>query len=431
MPRKKTVVDQNQKLSAYTVYTAKDEIDRNFGKVLLYTAEYDKEGKRIARYFDNHHVAYRKHHAEHPEVRVECERLLQKAGIKDSYKIPIVVIDENILVNPTINELEKALMIENTQARELYDVVIVGAGVTGVSAALTAHMRGLRTLVIERTRMLSSLESKPLVQTLIDYPQGIEGQDVAFRLRDAIEERDELVFVEGVFAKRLKELGNLYEVSTDGAIYRTKSVILSLGSSVNNFGIMGENEFVGRGVFLDPISDARYARDKSVVIIGLDEYAYHSALEVSKYASHVTVFRAPKMEEPDKFLLQKLKDKNISVIGPARILEFRGNVQLESIKYVNTDTGKTYLIDCLGAFLIGRNSHDTRWLAPVLDLAKDGRIITSEQYQTNLKGVFAGGDCITEYPVSVRVSQLDGAALAERARSFVESWHQRYRLSEE
>ena len=420
MPRKKIAVDQNQKLSAYTVYTAKDEIDRNFGKVLLYTAEYDKEGKRIARYFDNHHVDYNIHHAEHPEVRVECERLLQKAGKKDSYKIPIVVIDENILVNPTINELEKALMIENTQARELYDVVIVGAGVTGVSAALTAHMRGLRTLVIERTRMLSSLESKPLVQTLIDHPQGIEGQDVAFRLRDAIEERDELVFVEGVFAKRLKKLGNLYEVSTDGAIYRTKSVILSLGSSVNSFGIIGENEFVGRGVFLDPMSDARYARDKSVVIIGLDEYAYHSALEVSKYASHITVFRAPKMEEPDNFLLQKLKDKNISVIGPARILEFRGNVQLESIKYVNTDTGKTYMIDCQAAFLIGKNSHDTRWLAPVLDLEKDGRIITSDRYQTNLKGVFAGGDCITEYPVSVRVSQLDGAALAERARSFVE-----------
>jgi thioredoxin reductase len=63
--------------------------------------------------------------------------------------------------------------------------------------------------------------------------------------------------------KRLKELGNLYEISTDGAIYRTKAVILSLGAHLLSFGIAGENEFLGRGVYIDPMSDAKYAKGKT------------------------------------------------------------------------------------------------------------------------------------------------------------------------
>jgi alkyl hydroperoxide reductase subunit AhpF len=69
--------------------------------------------------------------------------------------------------------------------------------------------------------------------------------------------------------------------------------------------------------------------------------------------------------------------------------------------------------------------HDTRWLAPVLRLAKDGRIDIENLYETNLKGVFAGGDCIRNHPASMRISQLDGAAMAERARYYVEVWHKR------
>ncbi|MFT4309807.1 MAG: NAD(P)/FAD-dependent oxidoreductase [Candidatus Woesearchaeota archaeon] len=423
MPRKKISVDKNQKLSAYTVYTAKDEIDRDFGKVVLYTAPYDVEGHKIARYFDNHHVEYSIRSAEYPDIRVECESLLEKAGLKGSYDLPILLIDNRIIVRPKISDIEKALMIEDTQARELYDVVIIGAGVTGVSAALTANMRRLRTLVIERTRMLSSLESRPMVQTLIDYPEGVEGQDIAYRLREAIEARDDIVLVEGVFAKRLKELGNLYEVSTDGAIYRTKSVILALGASSSRYGIIGEEEFLGRGVYTDPGSEAKYSIEKSAVIIGNDEYAYHSAIRVSKYANHVTVFRHPRMARPDSFLEKKLKEHSISLIEPARIIEMRGNIGLESIKYVNTETGRTYLVDCSAAYVIGHNIHDTRWLSPVMDLDGDGRIITKDQYNTVFKGVFAGGDCTRKYAASLRISQLDGAAMAERARSYIESWN--------
>jgi hypothetical protein len=203
MPRKKVVVDKNQKLSAYTVYTAKDEIDRDFGQVTLYTARYDEEGKKLSRYFDNHHVFYKLRYIEDNDVVSELNSLFENTKI-ENHEIPTVVIGGKTLVRPSVNEIEKLLMIEDTQARELYDVVIVGAGVTGISAALTAHMRGLRTLVIERTRILNSLESKPIVQTEIDHPQGIEGQDLAFRLRDAMEDRQEVVLVEGVFAKEVK-----------------------------------------------------------------------------------------------------------------------------------------------------------------------------------------------------------------------------------
>ncbi len=435
MPRKK-VDTKNKTLKEYTVFTAKDEIERDFGRILLFSTKYDIEGKKIKRHFENHHVLYEYYNLEKEENKKILEEKIKKNKLKyEDYKnkIPIVIINEKILVQPTIKELNKTLLIEDTQARELYDLIIVGGGLSGFFTALNASILGLKTIIIEQKTLLYRLENIPWIN-FISYNEGLEGRELSLRLNYDFETYNDIKLIEGSYAKRLKKIGDLYEVSTEGAIYRSKTVVLSTGAEYQRLNIFGENTFYNKKLYY---SDEYYTiiktndleEEKIIGIAGEGIKIYEDALLLSEKTKNIVLFDLNQNTKISGLMKKKLEEKNIKVLKNIKLLEFRGKNYLEEIKYHDFEKNKNYILKFDYFFVILKNLHtNNSWLKPVLKL-KEGKIIV-EDYETNLKGVYAIGNCIKDYYKEYKTTLQESGYIIKKINFFLKEWKQKEKNKE-
>ncbi len=424
MPRKK-VDTKNKTLKDYTVFTAKDEIERDFGKIFLFSTKYDLEGKKIKRHFENHHVIYSYYDLEKEENKKKLEELFKKNKYEyEEYKniTPIVIInEEKILVQPKIEEINKALLIEDTQARELYDLIIVGGGISGFFTALHSELLGLKTIIIEEKTLLYRLENIPYVYFL-SYNDGLEGRELSLRLNYDFEKTN-IKLIEGSYAKRLKKLGDLYEVSTEGAIYRSKTVLLALGAKYLKLNVFGEQKFYNKGLYY---SDEYYnhAKDKEIGIAGVGKKIYEDALLLSEKAKKITLFDLNKEETKlSSIMKKKLEEKNIRILKNIKILEFRGEEYLEEVKYHDYEKNKNYILPFNSFFVILKNEHENQWLKTIIEL-EEGKIKT-KNYETNLKGVFAIGNCTKDYYKEYKTALQESGYIIKKIQHYLKEWKQK------
>lgn len=424
MPRKKqTPVDTT--LSNYTVYTARDEVDRDFGTVVLYSASWCRAGEELRRYFDNHHVIHAYKDCEDPETAEEAAKIVEEINLRfasDEHRsaLPVVTIKDRSFVRPTIPELEKVLLIEDTQARELFDVVVIGGGLSGTTAVRHCARLGLKSILLERNIILGKLGDLPWISRTQSYPEGVEGRELAAQVRLDLEDNSEAVIVEGVNVKRLKRVGGLFEVSTDGAIYRTKSVIIATGALPGILGAAGEHSAHHRGLYYDPAHEREVGRGRSCVVIGADLETYREALAID--AKDLIVLDPRRTVELPAPIAEELERRGAELQHNCRVLEVRreGNA-LEAIKYVNEQSHKTYVREVEVGFVRLPNQFSTRWLAPAISLDDSGRILATDM-RTSWDGVFAVGDCTKRSDTDPEVSIHEGAVAAELARRFLRGW---------
>ena len=424
MPRKKqTPIDTT--LSNYTVYTARDEVERDFGTVELYSASWCRHGEGLRRYLDNHHVIHtyfdcdESEHAERASKLAEDHRFRFKTE-HSAHALPVVKIKDRTFVRPTIAELEKVLLIEDTQARELFDVVIVGGGVSGTTAARHCALLGMKTILLERNIILGKLADLPWIAHTASFPEGIEGRELAMHIRLDLEENSSAVIVEGVNVKRLKRIGGLFEVSTDGAIYRTRSVIIATGANPTILGAAGERAAYHRGIYYDLEHDRDAARGRRAVVVGADDETYRLALSLE--ASELTIVDPREKPTITPVLAEELNRREVALQRHCRILELRtAGSMLEAIKYVNEASHKTYVRDVEVAFVRLPNRFETRWLAPAISLDDTGRIL-SEGFVTSWEGVFAIGDCTRRTDLTPEASAHEGGVVAHFVERFLSEW---------
>jgi len=424
MPRKKqTPVDTT--LSNYTVYTARDEVDRDFGTVELYSAPWCRHGEKLKRYLDNHHVIHTYYDCDDPQNARRASALAEEHRFRfkteqSENALPVVRIKDRTFVRPTIAELEKVLLIEDTQARELFDVVIVGGGVSGTTAARHCALLGLKTILLERNIVLGKLGDLPWIAHTASFPEGIEGRELAMHIRLDLEENSSAVVVEGVNVKRLKRIGGLFEVSTDGAIYRTRSVVLATGADPMLLNAAGERAAHHRGIYYDLEHDGGAARGRRTIVIGADDDMYRCALHLD--ASELMMIDLRSQATIAPALAEELSRREVSIQSHCRILEVRSSgVRLEAIKYVNEQSHKTYVREVEVALVRLANRFDTRWLAPAINLDDTGRIL-AEGFVTSWDGVFAIGDCARRTDLTPEASEHEGAVVSHFVDRFLEKW---------
>lgn len=424
MPRKKqTPLDTT--LSNYTVYTARDEVDRDFGEVILYSAPWCRHGESLRRYFDNHHVVYEYRDCEDEENAKEAAKIVEDTNFRfksshDPAALPVVRIKDRSFVRPTIPELEKVLLIEDTQARELFDVVVVGGGVSGTSAVRQCARLGLKSILLERNILLGKLADLAWISHTQSYPDGVEGSELASQFRLDLEDNSSAVIVEGVNVKRLKRVGGLFEVSTDGAIYRTKAVVLATGALPGSLGAAGERSAHHRGLYYDLEHEGDAARGKRAVVIGADIETYRQALLLD--ASEILILDPRHTVDLPDVLREELSARGAVLEADCRVLEIRREGrELEAVKYVHEESHKTYIKEVDVGFVRLPNQFETRWLAPVIGLDDTGRIL-ADGYRTEWAGVYAIGDATKRSDTALEVSLYEGAVAANLVLDFLEGW---------
>ncbi|UCG95230.1 MAG: FAD-dependent oxidoreductase [archaeon] len=271
----------------------------------------------------------------------------------------------------------------------VYDVIVLGAGPAGLSAAVYATRYNLKLLVIGKGPALMS--EAPEVCNYLGYPS-ISGTDMDNAFREHVEKLGAEIRQETL--QSLDKDGDIFVVKTDQGEYRSKTVIYAMGGTKRKMGLPEEQKFMGRGVSYCATCDAAFFRGKTVAVTGGSNSAAMAALVLSDVAEKVyIVYRRDKMRAFPSFMKKIEQKENIEIIHNSLIKEIKGDKLVEGMVIENTETGEKKEIEVNGIFVeFGQapNSGPARELGA--ETLENGRIKVNEDMTTSVRGLLAAGD---------------------------------------
>ncbi|WP_436663465.1 alkyl hydroperoxide reductase subunit F [Alicyclobacillus acidoterrestris] len=294
--------------------------------------------------------------------------------------------------------------------KEPYDVLVVGGGPAGASAAIYAARKGIRTgLVADRFggQVLDTVGIENFIS--VKYT---EGPQLAASLEEHVKEYG-IDVMKGHLAKGL-EKKELVEVELEnGAILKSKTVIISTGARWRNVGVPGEAEFRNKGVTYCPHCDGPLFTGKDVAVIGGGNSGIEAAIDLAGIVRHVTVLEFMPELKADAVLQKRLYSlPNVTVLKNVQTKEITGTDKVDGITYVDRDTGAEEHIELQGVFVQIGLVPNTDWLGDTVERNRMGEIVVNSHGATNVPGVFAAGDCINSPYKQIIISMGSGATAA-------------------
>ena len=301
-------------------------------------------------------------------------------------------------------------------AREPFEVLIVGGGPAGSAAAIYAARKGIRTGVAAE-RFGGQVLDTMAIENFISV-QETEGP----KLVSALEAHVKQYAVDVINGQRATALvaadktedGLIHVAFENGAILRSRSVILSTGARWRNIGVPGEQEYRARGVAYCPHCDGPLFKGKKVAVIGGGNSGVEAAIDLAGVVDHVTLIEFDSTLRADAVLQKKLHSMaNVKVIVSAQTTEVLGDGQkMTGLNYKDRVTGEEHHLDLAGVFVQIGLVPNTDWLKGSVALSPRGEIIVNERGETNLPGVLAAGDCTTSPYKQIIIAMGSGATAA-------------------
>lgn len=309
---------------------------------------------------------------------------------------------------PDMSEFEK---------KEPFDILVIGGGPAGASAAIYAARKGIRTgIVAERFggQVRETLGIENLIS--VGYTEGP-------RLAEVLEQHVSNYDVDIMSAQRARRLGRkeLIEVELEnGAVLKSKAVILSTGARWRNVGIPGEEEFKNKGVAYCPHCDGPLYKGKHVAVIGGGNSGIEAAIDLAGIASHVTVFEFMPELKADDILQKRLYSlPNITVLKNVQTKEITGTDKVNGITYMERESGAVHHMELQGVFVQIGLIANTDWLGETIERNRIGEVIVDSRNATSLPGVFAAGDCTDSAYKQIVISMGSGASAALSAFDYL------------
>lgn len=272
----------------------------------------------------------------------------------------------------------------------VYDVIIIGSGPAGLTAAIYTTRSNLNTLIIAGRKWGGQLMLTTLVENFPGFADGVQGPDLMIAMRKQVERHGarflEEDFRDGDFTK------NPFQVHSENATHQAKSVLIATGADTKWLGIKGEQEKIGRGVSSCAPCDAAFFRDKNVIVAGGGDSAMEEALVLSRFASHITVVHRRDALRASHVMQEKARQNpKISFLFNTEIKEILGTDKTTGVILYNNQTGQTSQMPIDGVFVaIGHNPNSAIFKG--IDVDENGFIRVQNHYRTNIEGVFVAGD---------------------------------------
>ncbi len=297
----------------------------------------------------------------------------------------------------------------------MYDIIIIGAGPAGLTAAIYACRASKKVLVLEK-----KMYGGQIVNTLDieNYPcePHISGFDFATKLYNQAKDLGmELVYEEVI---SINSNDNIKEVTTVKNTYKGKTIIIATGSYNRKLGIQNEEAFIGRGISYCATCDGAFYKDKVVSVVGGGNTALEDALYLSDIAKKVYLIHRNDKFKADDVTVNKLKDKpNVEIIYNSNIVKLNGDDKLSSIEVDTNGNISTILID--GLFIAIGRIPETTIFNNLIKLNTYGYIESSERCHTNIDGVFVAGDNREKEVRQLVTATSDGAIAATEAIKYI------------
>lgn len=300
-----------------------------------------------------------------------------------------------------------------------HDVIIVGAGAAGLTAAIYSSREMLSTLLLEKAQSGGLAATTELVENYPGFPQGISGMELMDRFRKQAA-RFGAKIVEFESVNSLTRQKNSIKVQTDKQQYSAYAVIVASGSVPKKLGIPGEEEFKGKGVSYCATCDGPLFKDKDVAVIGCGNSGLQEGEALLKYVNSVTFVEFLPYMTATKILQERLqKDKKATFLLNHALTSVSGRQLVDSITIKERKTGQEKQIKAAGVFIYAGFLPNSQFLQGMVKLDKLGYIVTDERMQTSAPGIFAIGDIRAKQVRQIDVACAEGTIAAVAVRDYI------------
>lgn len=299
----------------------------------------------------------------------------------------------------------------------LYDMIVIGGGPAGYTAALYAARSGLSVLVLEKLSAGGQMTNTEQIDNYPGFPEGIGGFELGERMqKGALRFGAENQFSE---VKSVELSGQVKIVRTRKKEFQARTVVLAAGAYPRKTGVEGEDRFAGRGVAYCAACDGMFYKDKTVAVYGGGNSAVEDALLLSRICKKVYLIHRRDTLRATKVYQDALFGSSVELVWNSRVTAFLGDKHLSGVETEDTKTGEKRELSLDGIFVSIGRIPDTGLFEGQVDMDEAGYLIADETTRTNLPGVFAAGDVRTKQLRQVITAAADGAAAAWNAEQYL------------
>lgn len=387
-------------------------------EVILYGAEWCPYCQSLKKFLEAEQIKFN-----YQDVDSSDDVKNQMLSLTDqNFLIPTIVIDGKAYQNPPRQQLAKLLDI-NIKPPKQTDVLIIGAGPSGLSSAIYTSREDLDTLLIEKGSVGGLASITDQIDNYPGFEEGVTGIDFADKLEKQAERfGTKIDFGEVVGIESLPE-GGILVATTEGDI-KTKAVLISTGSSYKKLGVKGEEEYLSRGVHYCATCDGAFYRDKKLAVIGGGNSAVQEALFLTRFTSHIDLLVRSEIRASDvlvKELNKAVDEGKITIHKGIDIKELAGDGKFLN-EVVALQNGKETNFSVDGAFIFIGLEPNTNFLKYTsVELDEWGFVKTDLSLMTSIPGVFASGDVRSGATMQIASAAGEGATAALNIRKYIES----------
>ena len=345
----------------------------------------------------------------------EAEKYLTSANASKS-DLPLVILKDGSFINdPSLSVLAERVGLQQKATKEMYDVLIIGAGPAGLAASVYGSCEGLKTLLIERTNPGGQASSSARIENYLGFPNGLSGAELSRRaITQTLRFGTEILTPQEVKTISVKD-GYKITVLMDGSQIHSKAIIIATGVAYKKLEIDGLDAFTGAGVYYGAASvEAQACRNESIYIAGGGNSACQAAMYMSKFAKEVNILirRDALWQVAANYLVENIsRTSNIHVITNTDIIGCSGSTVLENITIKNSNTGEEKIVPAKALFIYIGTKPGTAWLNDLVLKDEKGFILSGTELmkdksfqslwkldrepflsETSVPGIFASGD---------------------------------------
>lgn len=301
---------------------------------------------------------------------------------------------------------------------QVYDMIVIGGGPAGYTAALYAARSGLSVLVLEK---LSAGGQMALTEQIDNYPgfeDGIDGFTLGEKMQQGAERFGAVTELAEVYRADL--LDRIKTLETSEGVFRGRTVVIATGASPRALGVPGEEALVGKGVHYCAACDGAFYRGKTVAVVGGGNSAVADALTLSRIAKKVyLIHRRDSLRATKVYHAPLMTSPNVEFCWNSTVSALLHTGRLTGLRLKDVRTGGEREIACDGMFISVGRAPATELFRDALELDKSGYIVADESTRTNLPGVFAAGDVRTKALRQVVTATADGAVAVHYAEAYL------------
>ena len=314
-------------------------------------------------------------------------------------------------------------MTVESVSNSLYDIVIIGGGPAGLTAGMYAARASLRALAIAGESTVSQVTVTDLIENYPGIPEGVNGFDLAERLKKQAVEFGLQTASGDVTAVEKKRRGDQdgWEITAGGMHYGALAVIIATGANWRRLGVPGEERFIGKGVSFCATCDGPFYKNREVAVVGGGDTAIQEAIYLTRFAKKVTVIhRRDRLRATAILQKRALANERIAFAWNSVVESIDGLDLVQWVRLKDLKTGATRELAADGVFVFVGLTPNTDAFRELIALDRGGYITVDANMQTSVPGIFACGDCIAKRLRQVVTACGDGATAAFSAQLYIE-----------